>query len=239
MAMQVGERTFEERMYDLLDVTEYRRMETGEDREAAYRLRYDAYRREGYVEDDPEGKTSDFVDEKPNTLTIGVYIAGKLCSSIRVSVLTKECPFSCSMISNAETIWPMLMDNQVLIDPSRFVADAAAAREFPELPYLTMRIPSMACEHYMADQCLAAVRREHHAFYRRIFRSKPIADPVRYKLLKFDIQLMSTTVQVIRDDVAKRYPFFQSDYLERRQLFGASWAMPGIEEGRTSYAKAA
>ncbi len=236
MVLQTPQGSFGERMADLLDVTEYRRMDASEDREAAYRLRYDAYRREGYIDDDPEGMASDFVDDKPNTQTFGVFVANQLAGSIRISVLTDECPYSCSMISNPETLTPLLKTGRVFIDPSRFVADARMAKEFPELPYLTIRIPAMACEHYQADECLAAVRPEHHAFYRRVFRSRPIAEPVRYKLMKFDIQLMSTTVQVIRDDVARRYPFFQSDYLERRHLFGPSHLMPGIIDGRTKLA---
>ena len=55
-------------------------------------------------------------------------------------------------------------------------------------------------------------------------------------MLNMTIQLLSTTVQVIRDDVARRYPFFRSTYLERRGLFGPASLMPGIEQDRIKIA---
>jgi len=236
MALNIGERTFDERMYDLLEVTEYRRMVSGEDREAAFRLRYQAYRREGFIDETHDGLSTDYLDEQPNTNIFGVYIAGELAGSIRISVVTSQCPHCSSFNTNPEVIEPKLEKGQVLIDPSRFIADPRLGREFPELPYLTIRIPSMASEHYLADECLSLVRKEHQAFYRRVFRSKPVAGISRYSGVNFDTQLMSTTVDVIRDDVARRYPFFQSTYLERRALFGPSSLMPGIEDGRTKVA---
>lgn len=224
------ERSFSERVFDLLHATEYRCMESHEDREAAYRLRYDAYRREDYIPDDPSGKSVDFLDDKPNTRTFGLFLAGRLVSSVRISVLTAECPFSPSMIYNGDLIGPTLAEGKIYIDPSRFVTEAKAAREFPELPYMAMRIPSMACVHYNVDECLSSVRLTHQAFYKRIFRSRPIAPPVEYEMLNMTIQLMSTTYEAIRSDVARRYPFLRSNYLERRQLFGPATNMVGIHE---------
>lgn len=228
MRKQEIRRPFADRVVDLLQVTEYRRMNTHEDKEAAFRLRYDAYRREDYIPDDPTGKSVDFLDEKPNTETYGLFIAGKLVSSVRISVLTQECPFSPSMIYNAKFLEPKLAAGMIFIDPSRFVTETQAAREFPELPYLAIRVPAMACVHYHVDECLSSVRLTHQAFYKRVFRSKAVTDPVEYQMLNMTIQLMSTTYEAIREDVAKRYPFFTSNYLERRQLFGPSTDMPGI-----------
>ena len=232
MSLQVGERTFEERMYDLLDVTEYRKMESVEDRYLAYRLRHDAYLRQGCIDEDPDGISTDFADEEPNTYTYGVFLAGKLSSTLRLSVLTSECPRSPAMLHNSKVLQPKLDAGEVLIDPSRFSSDLQATRDFPELPYLTLRIAAMASEHYTADECLSYCRATHQAFYRRIFKSKPIADPVFYEMLRMNIQLMSTTVKAIREDVARRYPFFRSTYLERRALFGQASLIPGVTAER-------
>ena len=92
MALQYDDRTFDERMYDLLEVTEYRRMESGEDREAAFRLRYNAYRREDFIDEHEDGQATDYLDEKPNTRTYGIFVVGELAGSIRISVVTSECP---------------------------------------------------------------------------------------------------------------------------------------------------
>jgi len=232
MTLQTGERSLEERMGDLLQVTEYRKMNSVEDRYLAYRLRHEAYLREGYIAEDPDGVSTDFADDLANTETYGVFIAGRLSSTLRLSIATLECPGSPAMLDNSDVLLPKLEQGLVLIDPGRFACDQIAANDFPELPYLTLRIAAMACEHYSADECLSFCRPAHQAFYRRVFRSKPIAEKSRYEVLNMDIQLLSTTVQVIRDDVARRYPFFRSTYLERRALFGPASLVPGIEDER-------
>lgn len=236
MAVLQAESTFSERVFNLLDNTEYRLMVSGEDREAAFRLRHDAYFREGYIDRDPRGLSADFLDDKPNNHTVGVFIAGQLVSSFRVHILTAACPEGLSMVCNSAELQPKLDAGMVLIDPSRFVTEASAAREFPELPYLTVRVPVMACEHYLADECLSSVRKAHAAFYRRVFRSKPIADPVMYDLLRMEVQLLSCDVPQLRSELYVRYPFLASTHIERRALFGPADAMIGIESSRVNIA---
>ena len=236
MAAGMQQRTFVERMHDLLDVTEYRKMNTSEDREAVFRLRYDAYRREEFIEPNEEGTSVDSMDDKPNATTYGIFIAGELAGSIRISILTEACPHSPSMVTYSHVLMPMLERGMVLIDPTRFVANERLSKEFPELPYLTLRVPTMACEHYLADECLSVIRTEHAAFYKRVYRSRLIGEPCHHPTVTFPIQLMSTTVDEIRNGLYQRYPFFRSNYLERRSLFGPSSLMPGIEEGRTQLA---
>ena len=70
-----------------------------------------------------------------------------------------------------DVLHPRLDQGEVFIDPLRLAADPEKARRFPELPYLTVRLGYMACEHFNADTGLALVRAEHQAFYRRVFLS--------------------------------------------------------------------
>ncbi len=219
-----------DRIASLMPVVEYRNMVEPEDREAAFRLRYDAYRRENRIPENSQRLSSDFLDDMPNAQTFGVFIAGKLASSIRLNMVTQDCPQSISMVSNREQLETMLESGKTFIDPSRFVIDMRAVCDFPELPYLTMRIPVMACLHFNVDECLTLVRREHHSFYRRIFRSQPIAEPVHLDMLNMDVQLMSSRVDDIHNELDRRYPFFRSDYLERRRLFGRREDMIGFSE---------
>ena len=46
-----------------------------------------------------------------------------------------------------------------------------------ELPYLTVRLGYLACDHFNADTGLALVRPDHQAFYRRVLLSETIAEP--------------------------------------------------------------
>ena len=47
-------------------------------------------------------------------------------------------------------------------------------------------------------------------------------------MLNMDVQLMSSRVDDIHDELDRRYPFFRSNYFERRRLFGKREAMIGF-----------
>lgn len=75
---------------------------------------------------------------------------------------------------------PKLVSREVIIDPTRFVADHEISRAVPELPYIALRIPWMAMGHFKAEIMLAAVRQEHQSFYRRLWGNELLAPPRRY-----------------------------------------------------------
>lgn len=204
-------------------------MVQAEDKEAAYRLRYDAYRRENRIPADASRLSIDFADVLPNTDTYGIFVAGKLCSSIRLSILTTECPKSPSVDVFGDKLLRRIKPSAVIIDPTRFVTDTQAADELPELPFLTLRVPAMACEHYRAVECLSTVRLNHRAFYRRLFRCKPVSEPVYYPPMNMEVQLMTSTPDDIRTGLFARYPFFNANYVERRQVFGPPERIPGVD----------
>ncbi|MGI9355416.1 MAG: N-acyl amino acid synthase FeeM domain-containing protein [Rhizobiaceae bacterium] len=226
--------TLSDRIAVLMPVVECRNLVEPEDREAAFRLRYEAYRREDRIPRDAERLSYDFLDDMPNAQTFGVFVAGKLACSIRLNIVTTDCPHSISMVSNRELLESKLTAGITFIDPSRFVIDpkvvcGSSGSSHLTLPYLTMKIPVMACRHFDVDECLTLARREHHPFYRRIFRAKPIAEPVHLKMLNMQVQLLSSQVDGILDELDRRYPFFRSSYPERRQLFGRREDMIGFE----------
>lgn len=221
--------TLRDRIEKILPSTEFRRMVSAEDKEAAYRLRYDAYRRENRIPEDDARISIDFADVLPNTDTYGIFVGGKLCSSIRVSVLTTTCPKSPSVDVFQNDLRRRITDGVVIIDPTRFVTSMEAAEEMPELPFLTLRVPAMACEHYEADECLSTVRLNHRGFYKRVFRATPITEPIYYPPMNMQVQLMTSTPDDIREGLFARYPFFNANYVERRQIFGPPDRVPGIE----------
>ena len=112
----------------------------------------------------------------PNAWTFGVYVDGELCSSIRISVLTSEWRMSCSAELFGDMLHPEL-DRGRSHHRSGPLRRRSRTRpsDFPELPYLTVRLAYMACEHFNADIGLAIVRAEHQAFYRRVFLHETIA----------------------------------------------------------------
>jgi len=212
---------------ELLDLVDYRLAETEADKEAIYRLRYDAYLREGTIQPNPTLMISDRFDDMPNSWTFGVYFEGLLTSSIRISVGSADHPETPSMDVFPDLLKPELAQGRVFVDPTRFVADAARAKLFPELPYITVRLAYVACSYFNADLGLATVRSEHQAFYRRVFLHEPLTGPRHYPGLIKPICLMAVDFPAMREKVFARYPFLRSTYFERRKLFERS--RPGTE----------
>lgn len=208
-----------DRVIQLLQRVDYRRAETSEDREAIFRLRYNAYLREGAISPNRNRIFTDPVDDKENTWIFGVYIDGELTSSIRLSVNTPGDVDIPSFEVFSDILGAKVAAGHKLIDPTRFVTDHSSSRRYPELPYVTLRLPWSALEYFRAHFMLAAVRSEHQAFYKRLWGHRALCPPRPYPNLKKPISLMALDYLSVRDRVHRRYPFFQSNFFERRMLF--------------------
>jgi hypothetical protein len=215
---------------DPLDQVDYRLAQTPEEKDEIYRLRYRAYLREGAIQPSTDGRVIDQFEGAPNAWTFGVYFHGELYSSIRVSVLTSEWRMSPSVELFGDVLHPELDKGRVIIDSTRFVADPEKARNFPELPYVTVRLGSMAGVHFNADYGLAIVRPEHQAFYRRVFLHETWCEPRTYPGLVKPVGLMAAHLPTVRDRVLARYPFLRSSAFERRILFDRGGGRPSSSD---------
>src|SRR6267143_3863294 len=218
------------RSSDLLDQVDYRLAQTPQEKEEIYHLRYRAYLREGAIRPSDDERVTDQYDGAPNAWTFGVYFQGELYSSIRVSVLTSEWRMSPSVELFGDVLHPELDKRLVFIDSTRFVADPEKARNFPELPYVTVRLGSMAGVHFNADYGLAIVRPEHQAFYRRVFLHETWCEPRTYPGLVKPVGLMAAHLPTVRDRVLARYPFLRSSAFERRTLFERGGERPSSSD---------
>src|ERR1700730_18364485 len=207
------------RLLDPLDQVDYRLAQTPEEKEAIYRLRYRAYLREGAIQPSTEQRVVDQFEDAPNAWAFGVYFHGELYSSIRISVLTSEWRMSPSVELFGDVLHPKLDQGLVFIDSTRFVADPDKARNFPELPYVTVRLGSTAGVHFNADYGLAIVRRAHLAFLCLVFLHESWSEPRLYPGLVKPVGFMAAHLPTVREKVLVRYPFLRSSAFERRMLF--------------------
>jgi len=213
-------RSLSDRVMGLLERVDYRRAEATEDREAIFRLRYQAYLREGAIPANPAERFSDALDEAPNAWLFGVYIDGELASSLRLHVASRQAPDLPALNVFSDLLTPEIAAGRTVIDPTRFVADRSASRRHPELCYVTTRLAWLASEYFQTHLLLATVRAEHQAFYRRTFGHRLLCDPRHYPSLAKPISLMALDYAQARERVPQRYPFFRSTFFERRMLFG-------------------
>ncbi|MBU6463550.1 MAG: hypothetical protein KGL35_29630 [Bradyrhizobium sp.] len=204
----------------LFDRVDYRLIETIEERDLIYLLRYRAYLHGGLISPSESQRVKDTYDDAPNVWIFGIFIDGELCGSFRLHVLTSEWRMSYTTELFGDILHPRLDRGEVFVDPARFVADPKKAQRFPELPYLAVRLGYLACDYFNADTGLSMVRTDHQAFYRRVFLSELIAEPRAFPGWHTKkVVLLASDFRNVRDKILARFPIMRSNAFERRMLF--------------------
>jgi hypothetical protein len=214
-----AESSFSDRIARLSDRIDYRLVDSSEQCEAIFRLRYQAYIRDGTISPNASGTFCDPYDEIGNVYLLGLHIDDELASSVRVHVASREHRDSPSLEVFADALQPELDAGKVIIDTTCFVADENLARLHRGLPYATLRLCMLAAQYFSADHLLATVSAEHRIFYRRAFDYRLICEPRPYPLMAKPLGLMTVQYPSATDQLYRRYPFFRSPFFERRMLF--------------------
>lgn len=204
----------------LLERTEYRRCDSGEDYEDICRLRYKAYRAHGFVPETPGQATSDSMDDLPNCYRYGVYIDGELVSTVRVHHISRETPWGPAMSSFGDELAPRLERGESFINPSLLAADPDLLQISRFLPFVTLRIGIAASNWFDASHCIVLIRKEHTAFYARVFMAELIGEPKTYPPFTVPVMLYGMDCAQRLETVFQRFPFFRSTPMEQRLLFG-------------------
>ncbi|WP_426437349.1 N-acyl amino acid synthase FeeM domain-containing protein [Bradyrhizobium genosp. P] len=210
----------------LFDRIDYRLIETPDEKDQLYQMRYRAYLHGGLILPSESRRVSDRYDDAPNAWTFGIYVDGELCSSLRLHVLTSDWRMSYATELFGDVLHSRLDEGEVFVDPARFVADPDKAQRFPELPYLSLRLAYLACEYFNADTGLALVRAEHQAFYRRVFLHETVAEPRSFPNVLKKVALMASDFRSLREQVMTRFPIMRSSAFERRMLFDREHHVP-------------
>lgn len=217
---------FSNKLLAYLQQVDYRIADDNEELDAIFKLRHDAYLNEGAIKPMKHGVFKDAYDEMDNCWNFGIYVDGVMVSAVRCHLITPDMPYGPAVDFFPDIIHPLLEEGKYLVDPTRFVASKAMSALYPEIPYITLRAACMTYDHFDADLCLASVRQEHRAFYRRVFRADILCEPRPYPPLTVRLGLMATNVASFREQLLRRYPIFESSYTERKLLFGADGGGP-------------
>lgn len=209
---------FSEKLLEILDHVEYRRIESTEDMEAVERLRYKAYKAHEVLPVAAKNLIDD-VDFDSHAYVFGLYYYEELVSTIRIHYVTPDHRVSQSSGIFPEEIDAFLDAGLTLVDPARFAADPEIASELPWIPYLTLRPNIVAAAHFRASRVLQHVRPAHAAFYRRVFYADTVVASRMTETYGFDLTLMATNVLEVGRKLLTRYPFFISSASEQRMMF--------------------
>jgi hypothetical protein len=203
----------------LLENIEYRRIDNTDDLEDIARLRYKAFTMVGLAQQNGESLLIDELDFKPNAHVMGIFFDERLVSTIRVHHVTAEHRHGVAVAQFPDVMHPLLDAGKTFIDPVRFAADPEIMRDYPALPYLTLRVATMATVYFDVDFCLSVTKPNHSAFYKRVFRSIELAGPRYVEQYKNYLELYAANAHELKRTLFERYAFFQSQPYERKLMF--------------------
>jgi hypothetical protein len=212
---------FDESIRTLLAKVDCRQAVIDSEREKIYGLRYEAYLKEGALPPGAPRIFKDKFDDLENGATFGLYVEGRLASSIRIHLATPQFPDCPAMAVFPDYLRPILDTGSIILDPTRFVVDAQCAQLFPKLPYATVRLCFMASDYFCVDYALATVRTEHQSFYKRLFGHRVICVARPYPSLTKPISLMILDFGKERRRIIERYPFFTYSQEECSNVLGS------------------
>lgn len=218
-AIPKDQNSFVRAVQAVLERTEYRRCDTGEDFEQICRLRYKAYRINGFVGDLSDQALSDEMDDSPNCYRFGVFVDGELVSTVRLHHLTLEEQCAPVMQIFGDLLLPRLERGETFINPSLLAADPNLTRIHKVLPYVTLRLALIANYYFDTTGCINLIRREHTSFYKRVFLQQQIGEARTYPPFTVPVMLYNTNIPVDLAAIVHRFPFFRSTAMERRLLF--------------------
>tara|TARA_R110002020_G_scaffold316361_3_gene531466 strand:+ start:7433 stop:8167 length:735 start_codon:yes stop_codon:yes gene_type:complete len=202
----------------LLESIEYRRIDNADDLEDVARIRYKAFSMVGLA---PQNGSLliDELDFKPNAHVMGIFFDEQLVSTIRVHHVTGAQRDSVAVAHFPDVMNPLLDAGKTFIDPVRFAADPEIMREYPALPYLTLRVATMATVYFDVDYCLSVIKPNHRAFYKRVFQSIELTEPRYFERYNSNIELHAANAEELKRTLFNRFAFFRSQPHERRMMF--------------------
>ena len=204
----------------------YRRATSSKDREAIFRLRYEANLREQTIASNDSGILTDDFDNVANGVNVCVLVDGELCASIRLHLLSPETPNSPLLHAYPEIMSDKLRSGFRIVDITRLAADYQKARSHRYLPYATVRLSMLAAKQWDADLIMAGVRKEHIPFYRREFMAEPLTDPRPYPTLIKLLALFEIDYRKVGHRIISQHPFHDSSNEERQAIFGPPRKLP-------------
>jgi hypothetical protein len=195
---------------DFLDRVSYRVMQSEEELDQVFQLRYESYRHMGLIGDLKNGRWSDRHDADPGYRNFGIFVDGALMGAIRVNILSADSRDSMALEMYADTLGPMVDDGCRIVEASRFCHSMEGVRRHPALTFATIRVVALAAVHHRCTHLTSSVRREHLKFYERVVGARPVeGSDVPYKGHSSDVKvslfIASVSPMIRRAATAQQY----------------------------------
>ena len=211
---------FAERVAKMLERVEFRPAVSAAERDAAYRLRYDAYLRRNLLTPRVDEQLYDERYDLNSERVDDGHLYRRRDREHRPFARLRR-PETVSPANDVfpDVLHPLLSSGRLVIEPSRLAASAEMAAKFPELPYFALRPPWMAAQHFNADFIVLSCASGHEGFYRRVCGHETWSGPRDYPKVNAQVVCMGLDFAARRDRVEDRYPSYRSQASERQALF--------------------
>src|SRR3984957_13963904 len=162
--------SFSDRVLRLLERVKHRVATEPADREAAFRLRFEAYQKIGFLQRSDGDRLYDpRYDDAPNAWITTTFIDGQLAGTVRVNIGVGENAILPGLQAFADVLVPRLSSGEVIAEFTRLAARLSLSSVYPELAYVIIRPALMAAEHFAADRSVGLPRADHIPFCRGAF----------------------------------------------------------------------
>ena len=124
--------SFSDRVLGLLERVEHRVAKAPADREAAFRLRFDAYQRIGFLlRGDGDRLYDPRYDDAPNAWIANTYLDGELAGTVRVNIGAGDNAILPGLQVFADVLVPRLAAGEVVAEFTRLAARLDAVQRSP------------------------------------------------------------------------------------------------------------
>jgi hypothetical protein len=209
---------------DFLDRCTYRAMTSPEDIEALSEMRWKNYM-EGQTLKNERMTVDEFEDGKdslPTARTVGLYVDGRLASSMRIHAVNAEHGNTCVIDVHRERIETEIAKGMRFVYANRWISDPEFSNTMP-LIVATTRITCLAAEYHRADRLISLSRENHVKTYVRIHNADVWSEePKPIDNLNYLYHLISSSYDNFRGRMWTDRQAYISSARERDGMFSPS-----------------
>lgn len=162
---------------------------TPSEREAIYRLRYEAYHEVGHVGEMEAGSLSDEYDHKGSPSIFGITLDGNLVSTIRLGRINKKQRSSITYEVFKDHLEPLIQGGETIAHGSRLAVRCSNSAARRAVILYTLSLASAFSASVQADRGAMIVREGHVQFYKR-YGFDRISGPRSYHETRTPLSLM-------------------------------------------------
>jgi len=189
------------------------------ERDAIFKLRYQSYLRAEVISQNSFGRYIEAADHAPNTYLVGLYLDGKLVSSLRLQIGSPSTPNIASLRLFPHLVQPLLRSSRSVVEMNCVATDTGLCGPNLWSPYLTLRPWILAAEHFNADYMVAVIRPQHRPFYQRALGCELPADFRRPPHRLGPVALATLDFAASAERLYENLRFLRSTPYERHGLF--------------------